>query len=81
MIALALQFLQLFRMEDVSIGMWVGQFNGSGNAVEYVNSDKFCQSGCEDGYLNAHYQSPPPAQMVCLWEKLGHLRPHCCNAR
>ncbi|KAK3149676.1 hypothetical protein QOZ80_3AG0220800 [Eleusine coracana subsp. coracana] len=72
--------LNLFKMEDVSMGMWVGQFNGSsGNAVEYVHNDKFCQSGCEDGYLTAHYQSP--AQMVCLWEKLGQGSPHCCNAR
>ncbi|GJM96260.1 hypothetical protein PR202_ga13079 [Eleusine coracana subsp. coracana] len=71
---------KLFKMEDVSMGMWVGQFNGSsGNAVEYVHNDKFCQSGCEDGYLTAHYQSP--AQMVCLWEKLGQGSPHCCNAR
>jgi hydroxyproline O-galactosyltransferase 2/3/4/5/6 len=78
MIALPLQFLQLFKMEDVSMGMWVGQFKGSGNAVDYVHSDNFCQAGCEEGYLTAHYQSPE--QMVCLWEKLGQGRPHCCNA-
>ncbi|TVU45592.1 hypothetical protein EJB05_05082, partial [Eragrostis curvula] len=71
--------LNLFKMEDVSMGMWVRQFNSSGNDVEYVHNTKFCQSGCEGGYLTAHYQSP--AQMVCLWEKLGQGRPHCCNAR
>ncbi|KAJ1294081.1 hypothetical protein BS78_01G119000 [Paspalum vaginatum] len=73
--------LNLFKMEDVSMGMWVGQFNGSGtgNAVAYVDSASFCQSGCVDGYLTAHYQSP--AQMLCLWEKLRQGNPQCCNAR
>ncbi|XP_062214923.1 hydroxyproline O-galactosyltransferase GALT5-like [Phragmites australis] len=71
--------LNLFKMEDVSMGMWVGLFNVSGNAVEYVHSSRFCQSGCVDDYLTAHYQSP--AQMVCLWEKLGQGKPQCCNAR
>ncbi|CAN6303956.1 unnamed protein product [Urochloa humidicola] len=71
--------LNLFKMEDVSMGMWVGRFNGSGNAMAYVHSPRFCQSGCVDDYLTAHYQSP--AQMVCLWEKLWQGRPLCCNAR
>ncbi|CAL4943789.1 unnamed protein product [Urochloa decumbens] len=71
--------LNLFKMEDVSMGMWVGRFNSSDNAVAYVHSPKFCQSGCVDDYLTAHYQSP--AQMVCLWEKLRQERPQCCNAR
>ncbi|CAN6317181.1 unnamed protein product [Urochloa humidicola] len=71
--------LNLFKMEDVSMGMWVGRFNSSGNAVAYVHCPRFCQSGCVDDYLTAHYQSP--AQMVCLWEKLRQGRPQCCNAR
>ncbi|XP_039783079.1 hydroxyproline O-galactosyltransferase GALT6-like isoform X2 [Panicum virgatum] len=71
--------LNLFKMEDVSMGMWVGRFNSSGNAVAYVHSPRLCQSGCADDYLTAHYQSP--AQMVCLWEKLLQGRPQCCNAR
>lgn len=79
MIALPLRFLQLFKMEDVSMGMWVGRFDGSRNAVVYAHSPNFCQSGCVDGYLTAHYQSP--AQMVCLWEKLRLGTPQCCNAR
>jgi hydroxyproline O-galactosyltransferase 2/3/4/5/6 len=74
---------QLFKMEDVSMGMWVGQFNfnrsGPGSAVAYVHSAGFCQSGCVAGYLTAHYQSP--AQMVCLWEKLRRGVAQCCNAR
>nr|CAB3493629.1 unnamed protein product [Digitaria exilis] len=71
--------LNLFKMEDVSMGMWVGRFDGSRNAVVYAHSPNFCQSGCVDGYLTAHYQSP--AQMVCLWEKLRLGTPQCCNAR
>lgn len=78
-----LRCLQLFKMEDVSMGMWVGQFNfnrsGPGSAVAYVHSAGFCQSGCVAGYLTAHYQSP--AQMVCLWEKLRRGVAQCCNAR
>ena len=74
---------QLFKMEDVSVGMWVGQFNATaakaGGGVEYVHGARFCQFGCVDNYLTAHYQSP--GQMLCLWEKLQRGKPHCCNAR
>ncbi|ONK65582.1 uncharacterized protein A4U43_C07F38570 [Asparagus officinalis] len=68
--------LRLFKMEDVSVGMWVEQFNSS-KPVEYVHSLRFCQYGCIDDYLTAHYQSP--RQMICLWEKLQDGRPQCCN--
>ncbi|KAI4998566.1 hypothetical protein ZWY2020_053908 [Hordeum vulgare] len=76
--------LNLFKMEDVSVGMWVRQFNAGGGAgkaraVEYVHGARFCQAGCADDYLTAHYQSP--GQMLCLWEKLRHGQPKCCNAR
>uniref|UniRef100_A0ACD5X7B4 Uncharacterized protein n=1 Tax=Avena sativa TaxID=4498 RepID=A0ACD5X7B4_AVESA len=74
--------LNLFKMEDVSVGMWVGQFNGTATAtggVEYVHSGRFCQFGCVEEYLTAHYQSP--GQMLCLWEKLEQGKPQCCNAR
>ncbi|KAH6756379.1 Galactosyltransferase family protein [Perilla frutescens var. hirtella] len=71
--------LRLFKMEDVSMGMWVEKFNNSG-PVDYVHSLKFCQFGCIEGYYTAHYQSP--RQMTCLWEKLQHDgRPRCCNIR
>ncbi|KAL3631096.1 Hydroxyproline O-galactosyltransferase galt6 [Castilleja foliolosa] len=70
--------LRLFKMEDVSMGMWVEQYNSS--TVEYVHSLKFCQFGCIEGYITAHYQSP--RQMTCLWEKLQlHSKPQCCNMR
>ncbi|KAJ8772146.1 hypothetical protein K2173_027323 [Erythroxylum novogranatense] len=71
--------LRLFKMEDVSMGMWVELFNSS-KPVEYVHSLKFCQFGCVEDYYTAHYQSP--RQMTCLWEKLQSSgRPQCCNMR
>ncbi|KAK1422326.1 hypothetical protein QVD17_25362 [Tagetes erecta] len=71
--------LKLFKMEDVSMGMWVEQFNTT-KQVEYVHSLKFCQFGCIDDYYTAHYQSP--RQMLCMWNKLQlHGRPQCCNMR
>ncbi|KAK9276961.1 hypothetical protein L1049_006500 [Liquidambar formosana] len=71
--------LRLFKMEDVSMGMWVEQFNSS-RPVEYLHSVKFCQFGCIEGYYTAHYQSP--RQMICMWDKLQHHgKPQCCNMR
>ncbi|XP_018622240.1 hydroxyproline O-galactosyltransferase GALT6 isoform X2 [Nicotiana tomentosiformis] len=71
--------LKLFKMEDVSMGMWVEKFNSS-RPVEYVHSLKFSQSGCVDDYYSAHYQSP--RQMICMWNKLQQLgKPRCCNMR
>ncbi|KAF5726790.1 beta-1 3-galactosyltransferase 19 [Tripterygium wilfordii] len=71
--------LRLFKMEDVSMGMWVEQFQ-SLKRVEYVHSLKFCQFGCIEDYHTAHYQSP--RQMACLWKKLqNQVKPQCCNMR
>lgn len=71
--------LRLFKMEDVSMGMWVEQFNIS-RPVTYVHSLKFCQFGCIDDYFTAHYQSP--RQMICLWDKLRNPgKAQCCNMR
>ncbi|KAI3464014.1 hypothetical protein Pfo_020677 [Paulownia fortunei] len=71
--------LRLFKMEDVSMGMWVEKVNKS-RPVEYVHSLKFCQFGCIEDYITAHYQSP--RQMICLWNKLRQQgRPLCCNMR
>ncbi|KAI7993196.1 Hydroxyproline O-galactosyltransferase GALT6 [Camellia lanceoleosa] len=71
--------LRLFKMEDVSMGMWVEQFNSS-MPVEYVHSGKFCQFGCIDNYYTAHYQSP--RQMICMWNKLQQEgKAQCCNMR
>lgn len=70
--------LRLFKMEDVSMGMWVEQFNSSTN-VKYSHNWKFCQYGCMDDYFTAHYQSP--RQMICLWDKLSKGWARCCNFR
>ncbi|XVF02316.1 hypothetical protein REPUB_Repub04eG0165100 [Reevesia pubescens] len=71
--------LRLFKMEDVSMGMWVEKFNSS-KAVEYQHSLKFCQFGCIEDYYTAHYQSP--RQMLCMWDKLlNQGKPQCCNMR
>ncbi|XP_010275035.1 PREDICTED: hydroxyproline O-galactosyltransferase GALT2-like [Nelumbo nucifera] len=70
--------LRLFKMEDVSMGMWVEQFNTT-NFVQYSHNWKFCQYGCMENYYTAHYQSP--RQMLCLWDKLARGRAHCCNFR
>ncbi|XP_057422343.1 hydroxyproline O-galactosyltransferase GALT2-like [Lotus japonicus] len=71
--------LRLFKMEDVSMGMWVERYNNSMAAVQYSHNWKFCQYGCMEGYFTAHYQSP--RQMICLWDKLSQGRPRCCNFR
>ncbi|KAK1288915.1 putative beta-1,3-galactosyltransferase 19 [Acorus calamus] len=70
--------LRLFKMEDVSMGMWVEQFNTT-TPVKYIHSLKFCQFGCIEDYYTAHYQSP--RQMICMWDKLKMGKPHCCNMR
>ncbi|XP_073313063.1 hydroxyproline O-galactosyltransferase GALT2-like isoform X2 [Primulina huaijiensis] len=68
--------LWLFKMEDVSMGMWVEQFNTTKH-VRYSHNWKFCQYGCMEDYYTAHYQSP--RQMICLWDNLLKGRAHCCN--
>ncbi|XP_072951816.1 hydroxyproline O-galactosyltransferase GALT2-like [Typha angustifolia] len=70
--------LRMFKMEDVSMGMWVEDFNSTGN-VQYSHSWKFCQYGCMENYYTAHYQSP--RQMICLWDQLSRGRAQCCNFR
>ncbi|EXB29782.1 putative beta-1,3-galactosyltransferase 19 [Morus notabilis] len=72
--------LRLFKMEDVSMGMWVEKFNST-KPVEYVHNVKFCQFGCIVDYYTAHYQSP--RQMMCMWDKLQEqqARPQCCDMR
>ncbi|XP_057791948.1 hydroxyproline O-galactosyltransferase GALT6-like [Salvia miltiorrhiza] len=71
--------LRLFKMEDVSMGMWVQKVNKL-RPVEYVHSLKFCQFGCIEDYITTHYQSP--RQMICLWKKLKQRgKPLCCNVR
>eukprot|EP00250_Pteridium_aquilinum_P007787 c17438_g1_i1 orf=290-2386(+) len=69
--------LELFKMEDVSMGLWVKQYQEARESVQYVNIWKFFQGGCEDGYVLAHYQSP--RHMLCMHKKLLKGDIHCCN--
>ena len=71
--------LQLFKMEDVSMGMWVQKFNKTRQLVEYSHDVKFFQAGCFDGYYTTHYQSPQ--HIICLWRKPQSGSAQCCNAR
>ncbi|KAF3615620.1 putative beta-1,3-galactosyltransferase 20 [Capsicum annuum] len=70
------QSLRIFKMEDVSMGMWVESYNSS-TPVQYSHNWKFCQYGCMEDYFTAHYQSP--RQMYCLWNNLLKGKAHCCN--
>ncbi|XP_024385161.1 hydroxyproline O-galactosyltransferase GALT6 isoform X2 [Physcomitrium patens] len=70
--------LQLFKMEDVSVGIWVREYAKQVKHVQYEHSIRFAQAGCIPKYLTAHYQSP--RQMLCLWDKvLAHDDGKCCN--
>ncbi|TVU44517.1 hypothetical protein EJB05_03961, partial [Eragrostis curvula] len=71
--------LRLFKMEDVSMGMWVKKFSITRHSVEYLHDVRFYQPGCFDGYFTAHYQSPQ--HMICLWRKLQSGSAQCCNVR
>jgi hypothetical protein len=71
--------LRLFKMEDVSMGMWVEKFSVTRHPVEYLHDVRFYQPGCFDGYFTAHYQSPQ--HMICLWRKLQSGSAQCCNVR
>ncbi|CAI5983908.1 unnamed protein product [Closterium sp. NIES-65] len=70
------KMLRIFKMEDVSMGMWVVQY-GINNTIHYIHNWRFCQFGCMDDYLTAHYQSP--RQMLCMWTKLSRGEARCCT--
>ncbi|KAJ4721936.1 Galactosyltransferase [Melia azedarach] len=70
--------LQLFKLEDVAMGIWIAQFKNSGKEMHYMSDDRFYNAGCESDYILAHYQSP--RMMLCLWEKLQKdHRAFCCE--
>ncbi|KAF2590245.1 hypothetical protein F2Q70_00040414 [Brassica cretica] len=48
--------MQLFKMEDVSMGMLVEKFNET-RPVAVVHSLRFCQFGCIEDYFTAHISS------------------------
>ncbi|KAL6850323.1 hypothetical protein ACP4OV_020950 [Aristida adscensionis] len=70
--------LQLFKLEDVAMGIWIQQYKSSGQHVNYVTDDRIYIEGCDADYVLAHYQSP--RLMMCLWEKLKReYQPVCCE--
>ena len=71
---------QMFKLEDVAMGIWIADLKKEGLAVRYEKDDRIFNEGCKDGYVVAHYQGP--REMLCLWQKLQETkRPKCCGAR
>lgn len=70
--------LQLFKLEDVAVGIWVDQFKKQGHKVQYITDERFHNAGCESNYILAHYQNP--RKVLCLWDKLQNdHKPECCE--
>lgn len=70
--------LKLFKLEDVSMGIWIEEYKKQNHEVNYVHDDNFNHMGCNDGYVIAHYQNP--RHMACLWGKLKEgAGAICCN--
>ncbi|ERN03256.1 hydroxyproline O-galactosyltransferase GALT3 [Amborella trichopoda] len=70
--------LNLFKLEDVAMGIWIEEFKKSGQEVNYINNLQFRNAGCESDYILAHYQGP--RLMLCLWQKLQQEhQPVCCE--
>lgn len=70
--------LQLFKLEDVAMGIWIQQYKNSGQQVNIVTDDRFYNEGCDADYVLAHYQTP--RLMMCLWEKLkAEYQAICCE--
>ena len=58
--------LSVFKLEDISMALWVEAFGAQRGAIEMVNDKRFNYVGCQRGDLSAHYQSP--AQLRCLFD-------------
>lgn len=70
--------LKLFKLEDVSMGIWIKKFKEHGHKVQYISDVRFYNAGCEPNYILAHYQNP--RMVLCLWEKLQkEHKPDCCE--
>lgn len=72
--------LQIFKLEDVAMGIWIDQMKKEGLEVRYENNERIYNEGCKDGYIVAHYQGP--REMLCLWQKLQEGKSaRCCGDR
>lgn len=71
---------QMFKLEDVAMGIWIADMKKSGLEVHYENEGRVYNEGCKDGFVVAHYQGP--REMLCLWQKLQEAkRAMCCGDR
>lgn len=73
------QIVQLFRVENVAIGIWIDIYKRQYlHRIEYVNDPEFLNRGCRPGYAVAHGQNLK--QMLCLWKHLQKGEgPLCCD--
>ncbi|CAN1187828.1 Beta-1,3-galactosyltransferase GALT1 [Linum perenne] len=70
--------LKMFKLEDVAMGIWINEMKNEGMNVRYEKEERICNTGCRNGYVVAHYQSP--REMLCLWQKIqeGNVA-KCCG--
>lgn len=69
---------QMFKLEDVAMGIWIAELKKGGLNIRYVNEGRVYNEGCNDGYVVAHYQEP--RDMLCLWQKLLEgMMAKCCS--
>lgn len=69
---------QMFKLEDVAMGIWIAELKKRGLDIRYVNEERVYNEGCNDGYVVAHYQEP--RDMLCLWQKLLEGKTaKCCS--
>ncbi|KAL6009135.1 hypothetical protein ACLOJK_022362 [Asimina triloba] len=69
---------QMFKLEDVAMGIWISDMKKGGLDVKYVKEERVYNEGCKDGYVVAHYQEP--REMLCLWQKLVEGKgAKCCG--
>lgn len=72
--------VQMFKLEDVAMGIWIADMKKGGMVVSYTKEERIYNEGCKDGYVVAHYQSP--REMLCLWQKLQQgTEAKCCGNR
>ncbi|XP_074274594.1 beta-1,3-galactosyltransferase GALT1-like isoform X2 [Silene latifolia] len=69
---------EMFRLEDVAMGIWIADMKKGGLDVRYELEERIYTEGCEDNYVVAHYQTP--RDLLCLWQKLVKTKlPLCCG--
>ena len=80
-IASSMRINSHLKIEDVSMGMWLMFY---GKDVTYVNDSRLRETGCEEGDITSHYQTPH--MMECIHSrnrrsmKSGNGPYHgCCN--